>query len=318
MTTALVMKAFLNQSLSTLIEPLPSLYGMHDTPSTIDPFVVYGRFLVFGISLSLWLCWWAQKTDIGKDVFGYKGDDKWLQLRRQIAIYSWWWQSSLILLSLTWHNNLWIDSLTIMATLSFCPYYDEYPKMRTLFGLTHKGWDYFFSLIFLLSHHVGISYVILFESDSNKHLYRLPFVWLWWCHSLRQILLKYASCITPYITLDSIWTIYWKIGPYLLGYWYVFDFMQSDNEYLSTGLLMLLFGRWTLSFNWPENARWPKEERWTDETCQSMIHLALAYMYHHGIDVSCPMAVTYALFVCCLHQARDPKASKSINYSWSE
>lgn len=298
-------QAMLNQS---LIAP-QSANLMSSQPILLtESYVVYTRFAVFIVCLFLWLKLWAKKTDLGKDVFGYRGDDKWLKLRRQIAICSWWWQSSLILLSLTWHNNLVIDSLTIFATLTFGgPWFHTFPKMRSLFGLKHSGWDYVFSLL-ELSHHISISYIILFESDRNKLLYRPIFVWLWLCHSLSQFLRAFPI-ITSYISWDSIWTLYWKMGPYLFGYWYIFDFMQSDNAFLSIGLQMLLFGRWSLSYNWPADANWPRAEKWQDETLRCMIHLGLAHLYYHSARVSWTMAVAYAAFVWCLQQIQPAKAS---------
>merc|ERR1719361_2787887 len=187
-----------------------SLNLMEDV-TTVDSYVVYGRFAVFILSLSLWLFWWATKTDIGPDVFGYKGDNTFLQIRRQLAICSWWWQSSLILLSLTFHDNLWIDSLTIFTTLTFGgPLYDEYPKMRSLLNLSDShAWDYLWSFLFNLSHHGSVSYVILIETNANKELYRPLIVWYWMAHSLRQMCMKYKSCITPIVSLDTVWSCYW-------------------------------------------------------------------------------------------------------------
>ena len=173
----------------------------------------------------------ARKTDLGKDVFGYKGSNKLSKIRRHLAICSWWWQTPLIALSFTYHNNLLIDSLTMLATLTFGgPIYMEFPKIRRLFRLNHTNRDYFFSSMFNLTHHGSVSYIILFESDANKLLYCPIFCWLWFCHTLLQILKKYWKKITVFISLNSIWRIHWKVGPYLLGYWYVVQFMQSDNE----------------------------------------------------------------------------------------
>lgn len=295
-------------------------YAPHVDVSDLPPssYIVYGRLIVFAVSLLLWLYLWSQKTDLGRDVFGYHGDNKYLMFRRQAGLYSWWWQSSLILLSFTWHNNLLIDSLTILATIPLGgPIYDEYPKMRSLFHLSsHNGWDYLFSLLFNIPHHTGVSYMILFESDSNKTLYRPIFFWLWLCHPLRQVQLKYASIIAPYISMDLVWKIYWKIAPYLLGYWYIFDFMQSDNEFMSIGLLLLLFGRWGLCFNWPDDAKWPIKQRWREETILSIVHLVLAYVYCHGVQISWLIATVYALLVAGLQHVPDPDGSE--NYNWRD
>jgi len=190
--------------------------------------------------------------------------------------------------------------------------------MRNLFGVTHRAWDHFFSLIFLLSHHGSVSFVILFESDANKTLYCPIFFWLWLCHSLLQVLLKYEPMIAPYVSMDRIWSAYWKIGPYLIGYWYVVQFQQSDNECISLGLLLLFFGRWALSYNWPDDANWPKTEEWRDETVQSIMHLLLGYVYCNGFDISLPMVLIYTAVVCYLQQARKSMAATDIKYDWSE
>jgi len=298
---------------------------VESTISDVQPYVVYGRLVAFGFSLSLWLYLWATKTDIGKDVFGYKGDNKWLQLRRELAIYAWWCQSSLVFLSLTILNNLFLDSLTIFFTLTFgASFYNEFPKIRALFGLEHSahwiqsGCDYLCNILFNLSHHISVSYVILFESDTNKVLYRFLFVWLWSAHVLRQIMVKHRAVITRYVTSDWVWTLYWKIGPYLIGYWYVTDFMHSDNKHLSPGLLMLFVGRWGLSFNWPATATWPLEKRWKGETINSMVHISMAYLYCHSMAASWPLAVAYAVVVCFLQQVEDAKAEGTAKYSWEE
>merc|ERR1712154_260351 len=182
--------------------------------------------------------------------------------------------------------------------------------MRKQFGLNNNAWDYFFSLVTLLPHHASICVVILFESDANKVLYRPVLFWLWLCHSLYQVVVKYRAIISEYICIDAMWDKYWKAAPYLIGYWYITDFQQSDNEYFCAGLLMLFFGRWVLSFNWPENAKWPNSNQWRGETVQSIVHLALAYVYFHGFEVSVPLAVVYAVFVCYLQQAQESKTTK--------
>jgi len=278
----------------------------------IDPQTVFYRYIAFSISLFLWLFMWANKTDLGKDVFGYKGTNPLFKLRHHLAIYSWWWQLPLVLLSFTSPNNLFLDSLAMFATLVFGgPYYSEFPNMRKWFHLHEHhwwAWDYFFSFIFNTTHHGSVAFIILFENDANKLLYCPIFCWLWFAHSLQQIVLKHGANIKAYVSVESIWTIYWKVAPYLIGYWYVTQFMASDNEYLSVGLLMLFFGRWGLSFNWPDAAKFPKKEQWRDETCQSIIHLVLAYVYCHGVAMSLPMAVVFTVIVCCLQQATDSKA----------
>merc|ERR1712218_296215 len=190
--------------------------------------------------------------------------------------------------------------------------------MRRKFGLNNKAWDYFFTLITLFPHHASITSVILFESDANKVLYRPILFWLWLCHGLYQVVVKYRATMSQYICIETMWNLYWKTAPYLISFWYIRDFPQSDNEYFCPGLLMLFFGRWILSFNWPERASWPKSNRWKGETVQSILHLAMAYVYCHGFQVSVPMAFIYAAFVCYLQQAQQSKCAKNINYSWSK
>merc|ERR1719445_1308093 len=110
-------------------------------------------------------------------------------------------------------------------------------------------------------------------------------MWYWMAHSFRQISMKYKSVIQQYVSMGTLWTCYWKVSPFLISYWYAFQFTPSGNQHLSIGLLMLFFGRWSLSFNWPAKCSWPNKDRWQGETYNSMISLTFASMYHHGMEL---------------------------------
>ena len=69
--------------------------------------------------LNFWFILSFKKTNIGKDIFGYKGNDLWPKFLKKCIVYSWWYQFILIFISLSYPNIIWIDVLTIYSTLTF-------------------------------------------------------------------------------------------------------------------------------------------------------------------------------------------------------
>jgi len=231
------------------------------------------RYLFAAVCYAIWLSLWYIKLDLGM-VFGYKGNDMVLKLLRKSVMGCWWVQGPLVWWSLTYPNQ-WVDFLTLFATIVFGGgWYGRVRHLRALWGLHHEAWGPLLSLIFDSCHHDGVALCILFESDANKRLYRVIFVWGWAAHTLGQITHHFGKYLDE-TALPSrlIWEIYWKLGPYFYGFWYITKFMESDEQYLSPSVIVFWFGRWMWSWNWP------KEHLWRSESYNTILFLLFAQIF---------------------------------------
>merc|ERR1712154_5604 len=88
-------------------------------------------------------------------------------------------------------------------------------------------------------------------------LYRLIFVWGWFAHTLGQITHNFGPYLEKVgVSPGFVWKAYWKLGPYLYGFWYIAKFMASDEAHLSPSVLTFWFGRWMWSWNCPNEHQW--------------------------------------------------------------
>merc|ERR1712062_90223 len=102
---------------------------------------------------------------------------------------------------------------------------------------------------------------ILFESDANKRLYRLIFVWGWFAHTLGQITHNFGPYLENVgVSSGFVWEAYWK-------------FMPSDEAYLSPSVLTFWFGRWMWSWNCPN------EHQWRSESYSTILFLLFAKIF---------------------------------------
>jgi len=257
---------FQDNSIQSVFDQDQSLREALKEPQALSP-VPY-RFEFALACFSVWVYWWYHKLDLGRDVFGYKGDNIWYRFRKDLNIYCWWFQGPLVWYSMTYPNQ-WIDYLTLFAVIIFGGgWYDPVQRYRKWLGLHHELWGYILCFLLNASHHNGATLCILFESDANKRLYRIIFVWGWLAHTLSQI----TRVFDKYLPGDLVWTMYWKLGPLLYGFWYITRFMESDEQYLSPSVIVFWFGRWMWSWNFDF-------KQWQSESYNTILFLLFVHIF---------------------------------------
>ena len=240
--------------------------GLFDTDEGITIFESYR--LVFAMAcFALWVFGWYKNKDIG-NVFGYKGDDCFLKFVRKLNICCWWLQCPAVWYSLTYPNQ-WIDFITLFTCITFGGWFGCEFFFKGVLG-------YIINFILEASHHCGVALCILFESDENKRLYRFIFVWGWAAHTLEQIRHHFGRRENIRLSMDFIYEGYWKLGPYLYGFWYITKFMESDEMYLSPSVIALWFGRWVMPWNWLERSQF---DGWRSESYNTILFLLLVLIF---------------------------------------